>query len=81
MEAQVIELQKNDVIQIVNETNRWFPCLLIVDEVKPWGVTAYALWPVTPPQTPENQPAERYPLRVPIGDFVLIGPAAIGIED
>lgn len=34
-----------DIVQIVNEKHPWFPCLLIVDEVKSWGVQAYTLVP------------------------------------
>lgn len=34
-----------DIVQIVDEDHAWFPCLLIVSEVKSWGVQAYALIP------------------------------------
>ena len=37
--------EKDDVIQIVDKTHPWFPSLLIVDEVKSWGVQAYSLIP------------------------------------
>lgn len=30
-----------DIVQIIDETHPWFPALLIVDEVKSWGVRAY----------------------------------------
>lgn len=35
------ELQKNDIVQITDENNEWFACLLIVDEVKTWGIQGY----------------------------------------
>jgi hypothetical protein len=31
------------VVQITNEKNRWYPALLIVDEIKDWGIRAYHL--------------------------------------
>jgi hypothetical protein len=37
--------EKGDIVQIIDEKHAWFPCLLIVDEVKAWGVQAYALTP------------------------------------
>ena len=38
-------MKKNDIVQITDEKHPWFPCLLIVDEVKPWGVQAACLIP------------------------------------
>lgn len=37
------EIKKGDIIQITKEDDPWFPALLVVSEVKPWGVQAYAL--------------------------------------
>lgn len=37
------EIHKGDIIQITEEGDPWFPALLIVSEVKPWGVQAYAI--------------------------------------
>lgn len=37
--------QVGDIIQIVQESHPWFPALLIVDEVKSWGVQAYVITP------------------------------------
>lgn len=34
-----------DIIQITHRKDPWFPALLIVDEVKPWGVQAYTIIP------------------------------------
>lgn len=36
-----MEVTKNDIIQAVEGTGIWQGCLLIVDEVKSWGVQAY----------------------------------------
>jgi hypothetical protein len=40
------QVAENDLIQ-VNEDGppNWFRCILVVDEVKPWGVQAYAIIP------------------------------------
>ena len=38
-------MKKGDIVQITDEKHAWFPCLLIVDEVKPWGVQAACLIP------------------------------------
>ena len=38
---------QGDIIQILDKKHPWFPCLLIVGEVKSWGVQACALVPTT----------------------------------
>jgi len=45
-EEGTIELKKGDIIQITNDDDKWFPCLLIVDEVKNWGVQGYISIPL-----------------------------------
>lgn len=40
-------MQKNDIVQITDADHPWFPALLIVSEVKSWGVQAYAIIPIT----------------------------------
>lgn len=37
------EIKKGDIIQITKEDDPWFPALLVVSEVKSWGVQAYAI--------------------------------------
>ena len=61
-----------DVIQIVDKSNHWFPCLLIVDEVKNWGVVASVLFP----QDNVGNIAEA-PTRLSYGLFDRIGVASI----
>ena len=34
-----------DIVQIVDKSDAWYPCLLIVSEVKDWGVLACTLIP------------------------------------
>lgn len=38
-------LQKGSLIQITEATNAWFPAVLVVSEVKEWGVQAYIFLP------------------------------------
>lgn len=40
-----MKFENGDIVQITDESHPWFPCLLIVDEVKNWGVQAYAIVP------------------------------------
>jgi len=42
------EIHEGDIVQIVDESHAWFPCLLVVSEVKSWGVVAYAFIPQKP---------------------------------
>lgn len=38
-------MKRGDVVQITDEKHPWFPCLLIVDKAKSWGVQAVCLIP------------------------------------
>lgn len=38
-------MKPGDIIQIIDEQDPWYPCLLIVSELKSWGVQAYVLIP------------------------------------
>jgi hypothetical protein len=39
-------VEENDLIQVNEEgPMNWFRCILVVDEVKSWGVQAYAIIP------------------------------------
>lgn len=39
------EMRTGDVVQIVDVTHAWYPCLMLVGEVKTWGVQACVLVP------------------------------------
>jgi hypothetical protein len=44
--AESKPVAENDLIQVNEEgPMNWFRCILIVDEVKSWGVQAYAIIP------------------------------------
>jgi len=40
-----MEIVKNDLVQIIDENHGWFPCILVVSEVKSFGVQAYVTLP------------------------------------
>lgn len=61
------KIQEGDIIQIVNPENAWFPALLIVSEVKSWGVQAYLFVP--------KQGKAFY--RIDKDDFAIVGIAEI----
>lgn len=39
-------MEKHDVIQITDEKDKWYGSILIIDEVKSWGVQAYVVVPL-----------------------------------
>jgi hypothetical protein len=38
-------IENGDIVQIVDESDPWFPCILFVSEVKEWGVQAGVIIP------------------------------------
>lgn len=63
----------NDIVQIVDDHHPWFPCLMIVEEVKTWGVLAYVL---VPGSNSEPNVGEAY-LRVKNEQLKLVGVAVM----
>lgn len=65
---------RGNIVQITDETHHWYPALLIIDEVKAWGVTAYAI-------IPEGSHASKStvvaPIRIETGRFAVVGDAEI----
>jgi hypothetical protein len=47
-----------DIVQIIDKEHPWYPCLLIVSEVKSWGVQACVLIPKS--NDGSEAPAEAY---------------------
>lgn len=39
------EIEVGSLVQITDPNHSWFPAVLIVDEVKSWGVVAYIVIP------------------------------------
>lgn len=62
---------KGDIIQITDETDNWYPCLLIVDVVKSWGVQAY----LTIPSNKERNGNAYY--RIDNDKFEVVGAAVV----
>lgn len=65
-------IKHGSVIQITDEDHHWFPCLLTVDIVHRWGVTAYVTFPVSN----EGNVVEA-PIRLKEGQYFFIGEAMI----
>jgi hypothetical protein len=64
-------MKKGTIVQITNENDKWFPCLLVVDEVKGFGVQGYITIP---------QKGDAY-YRVKTGDFEVVGEAKVVTSD
>ena len=62
-------LEKGSIIQITDEDDPWFPCILIVDEVKSWGILGYLT-------IPPNATGNTY-CQIANGKFEVIGLAKI----
>jgi len=39
-------IQKDDLVQIINEEDKWYPAILVVSEVKSWGIQGYTMMPL-----------------------------------
>ena len=68
-----MDVSKNDVIQVVEGVGNgsWTGCLMIVDEVKDWGVQAYLHVPMQ---------GDAY-LRLKHGEYEVIGKAVLAHPD
>ncbi len=66
-----------DIIQITDNTHAWFPCLLIVSEVKQWGVVAYG---IIPKSNDGSKPVELAFNRLSYGVFEKVGTAVFAQE-
>ena len=71
-----MEVTKNDIIQAIEGTGIWQGCLLIVDEVKSWGVQAY----MTIPNSAISSQGTAF-MRFKTGEFEVVGHAYMVIED
>jgi len=38
-------MKKGDIVQITDKEHHWYPCLLIISEVKDWGIVGYVAIP------------------------------------
>jgi len=40
-------VEVNDIVQITDVNDGWYPCILIVTEVKKWGIQGYLKAPMS----------------------------------
>lgn len=72
--AETLVVHPGDVIQITDQADKWFRAILVVDEVKGWGVQAFAIIPHN------DRPAEDAYYRVQHGKFAVIsGPGGVEV--
>ena len=71
-----MEIKPGDIIQITDRSHPWFPALLIVDEIKGFGVQACCLIPESNQEGPCNQAYNR----LTTGSFEKVGEAAICVR-
>lgn len=72
-ERRNMEIIIGDIVQITNSKHHWFPSLIIVDEVKGFGILGYMHIP-----DKSNSPAY---IRLNTEDFEYVGKAAILIGE
>ena len=66
-------MEEHDIVQIVDEKHPWYPSLLIVSEVKSWGVMAYCLMPQS---NAVNQTVQAF-IRVKNNEVQKVGEAVV----
>lgn len=77
MSESQMKLKEGDIVQIVHDQHPWFPALLIVSEVKSWGVQAYALIPRS--NDGSEAPGQAYN-RLQDEEIMKVGEALFGAE-
>lgn len=65
-----MEAKKGDIIQITDKSDKWFPCLLVVSEVKSWGVQGYVT-------IPHSESVGNAYYRIEKGKYEVVGFAVI----
>lgn len=69
-------VENGNVIQVTNPTHQWFPVLMIVEELKGWGVMAYHMV-----CSNGEEPNGQAYIRIPSEDFEVCGDAIIVSAD
>lgn len=65
-------LLPGDIVQITDEGHHWFPCLIVVSELKSFGVQGFAFMP----QNDGSGTGEAY-IRLNAGSYEPVGASAI----
>lgn len=68
--------EKHDIVQITNPKHHWYPCLIIVSEVKSFGIQGYTY-------IPKNNIGDiaRAYIRLKHEDFETVGSSVIVPQD
>lgn len=66
--------ERGDIVQITDPEHPWYPCLLIVGEVKSWGVQACVL---SPGSNDGSKPPGEFWNRLATVRFEVVGKARI----
>lgn len=69
--VQTLALQPNAIVQITNDKHHWFPALVIVSELKNFGIQGYCTMPTK---------GNAY-IRLNYEDFDLVGMAAVVVDE
>lgn len=67
-----MSIQHNDIVQITNPDHKWFRALIIVDEIKSFGIRGYAVMP----SNDDIGCGDAY-IRLQAADYELVGRAII----
>ena len=67
---QELPLHKNSVVQVVDKDHPFFPALVVVDEIKRWGIQGYV-------NVPTGKETHRAHVRVKWDSLVRVGQAIV----
>lgn len=68
-------MQKGTIVQITNSDHHWYPCLVIVSEVKSWGIQGY----ISIPSDNRGNVGNAY-IRLSTDQFEVVGEAKLVAE-
>ena len=63
-------VEKDDIVQVTNDDNEWFPCLVVVSELKAFGIQGYTSIP---------KKGQAY-IRLKFEDYEKVGTALVVAE-
>lgn len=66
-------METGNIIQIIDEEHHWFPCLLVVNEIKSFGVMAY----ITIPDNDRDKANGNAFIRLKKNQYKFVGKAEI----
>ncbi len=64
-----------DLVQIIDAQHKWFPTVVVVSEVKSWGVQGFCFWPSN------TEPPKKGYIRLQTGQFEYCGVCRIIEKD